>query len=68
MDKNNMARGRNWSKYILSGLIGRVEYILNENRDLLSEVEKKEISEIQNKASNLIDNWDKGTEKVLGDK
>lgn len=68
MDKNNMARGRNWGKYILSGLIGRVEYILNENRDLLSEVEKKEISEIQNKASNLIDNWDKGTEKVLGDK
>ena len=65
--RGEVAQARNWSKYMLSGVVGKAEYILENNEEILSQHEIDKIDEIQTMAQNLVDNWNKGTEEVLSD-
>ena len=64
-EKKQAATKRNWSKFMLCGARGQLMHIKESNDGVLSELEKEEITEIEDQLEELINHWDIGTEKVL---
>lgn len=58
------AQQRNWAKFMVCGIKGELSHLLNTKEDVVSDVEYEDLKKMQERIDELVDNWDKGTEKL----